>query len=181
VADHTVSAACHLQCGAQRGAGVPGGRLHPDGVEWSLLQQARVGHAVEGHATGHAEVAVAGALVQPAGQVEDHLLESPLHAGGEVGVHRRPLASGLDARREGCPVDGLDVEAAVLGGAHQLAHAAEEDGLAVRGHGHHLVLVAAAQEAEVFGDLLVHESQRVGELLLRQHLQLAAPAAPGKV
>ena len=41
---------------AQRAAGVAGGRLDPDVVKGAFAQQLAVGHAVQGHAAGQAEV-----------------------------------------------------------------------------------------------------------------------------
>ncbi len=61
--------------GAQAAARVAGRRLHEQPLERAFPQDARVRHAVERHAAGHAEVPGAGALVQPAGLLQQDLLE----------------------------------------------------------------------------------------------------------
>ena len=60
-------------------------------LERPLGGQPRVGHAVQRDPAGHGQHPVAGPRVQPAGQLEQHLLQPGLHAGGQVGVLGGPL------------------------------------------------------------------------------------------
>ena len=56
----SIESSCYLQDlfvdAAQRGAGVAGGRLNPHIVETPGGEDLRVGHAVERHTSGHAQV-----------------------------------------------------------------------------------------------------------------------------
>ncbi len=165
-----------VQRRAERGPAVARGGLDPDLVEGALAPDARVGHAVQRDAAGHRERALARALVQPAREVEQDLLEALLHAAREVGVRLGPVLARAQPRREALEVDGRDAEAAVAGGGHELAQLAEEARLPVRGHGHHLVLVRRAAEAEVRGQLLVEQAERVRQALGGEDLQRAVGA-----
>ena len=110
---------------AEGGAGVAGGRLHPDALERPLLGQDRVGHAVERDPAGHGQVAVAGLGVQPADQLEQDLLEAELDAGGQVGVLGGPLLALAAPLGQGVQLDRGDGEAAVAGGPDGLAQLPE--------------------------------------------------------
>src|SRR5204863_4658234 len=68
---------------------------------------------------------------------------------------------------------------AAANGPDLLADLVEEARLAVGSQRHHLVLVAGTQEAEVGGQVLVQQAERVRQRLGGQDLQLAArvPAA----
>ena len=166
---------------AQGGAGVAGGRLHPDALERPLLGQDRVGHAVERDPAGHGQVAVAGLGVQPADQLEQDLLEPELDAGGQVGVLAGPLLVAAAPLGQGVELDRGDGEAAVAGDPDGLAQLAEVGRLPVGGQGHHLVLVRGAPEPEVVGDLLVEQAQGVRQPLGGQDLQVAVDRAAGQV
>jgi hypothetical protein len=148
-----------VEGGAEGGARVAGGGLHPDLLEGTLPVQHGVGDAVQRGTAGHREDPVAGALVQPAREVEQDLLEAALHAGGQVGVRARPVLVGPSARRQFLPVDPLGDETAVVGGPDGGAHLVEEPGLAVRRERHDLVLVGGAQEAQVRGEGLVRQAE----------------------
>ena len=67
----------------------------------------------------------------------------------------------------------LDRVLAVLAEADDLAELGDVARLAVRGQGHHLVLVGRVQEAEVVGHLLVEDAERV------RHVDLAEPFEVG--
>ena len=125
--------------------GVAGGRLHPDLARTRVsAPDPGVGDAVERHAAGHGQDPVAGLLVQPAGQLEQHLLQARP-------ARERP---GRRARRPRCLVDrALRRQRAPVRtpaaakppspvGVDELAQLVEEARLAVGGQRHHLVLVA---------------------------------------
>jgi hypothetical protein len=151
-----------VQGGPQGGPGVAGGGLDPDLVEGRVPPDPGVGHAVQGRAAGHGEHPVAGLPVQPGGEVHEDLLDHGLHRGGEVGVVAAPGAVVDPARGEAGPVRGLGREAAVAGGADDLAQLGQEAGLAVGGQRHDLELVGGAQEAEVVGEGLVEQPRDSG-------------------
>ena len=167
--------------GAEGGAGVAGGRLHPDALERPLLGQDRVGHAVEGDPAGHGQVAVAGLGVQPADQLQQHLLEAELDAGRQVGVPAGPLLALAAPLGQGAELDRGDGEAAVAGDPDRLAQLPQVGGPPVGGQGHDLVLVRGAPEPEVVGDLLVQQTEGVGEPLGGQDLEVAVDRAAGQV
>ena len=170
-----------MQRRAEGGAGVTRRGLDPDALERPLPGQAGVGHAVEGDPVGHGEVGVAGAGVQPAGEVEDDLLQAGLHARCEVGVLRLPRAVGRAGLCEGAQVERLDHEPAVVGRADRPPQLVQKRRLPVGGEGHHLVLVGRAHEAEVGGDLLVEQAEGVGQRLGGEDLELAVDPPPGQV
>jgi hypothetical protein len=100
-----------VQRRAERRAGVAAAGWTQIALERPVAPQARVRHAVERHAAGHHEVAVARARVQPAREVEQHLLQAPLHRRGERGVAGVNSASGPAPARS-AEVDVSDDEAA---------------------------------------------------------------------
>jgi hypothetical protein len=121
--------------------------------------------------------------VQAGGEVEQHLLEPALDRRGQGRVRVVPVVPALrEGRRIARPLDGLDAEAAVLD-ADEAPEVAEVVRLAVGGEGHDLVLVRAAAKAEVRGQLLVEQSERMRELLRSEHLEvtvsIAAVQVPG--
>lgn len=71
---------------AQLGPGVTGSWLNPDRLERSLIVDAGVRNAIECHPPGHRQIRRTGLLVQPAGQVEEHLFDHPLDTAGQIGV-----------------------------------------------------------------------------------------------
>jgi hypothetical protein len=161
-------------------AGIPRGRLHPDLVVRPLPPQPRVGHAVERHAARHRQRAIAGAGLEVAGQLEQDLLQPPLDAGREIGMGGQEVAAGGERRREGVEVHRRHAEAAAVG-PHQLLQRIEMRRPAVRGHRHDLVLVGRPAEAEVGGQLLVQQPQRVRQLLDGQDLEPAVLEAAREV
>jgi hypothetical protein len=163
---------------AERRAGVARGRLHPDALERRLPPQPRVRHAVQRDAAGEHQVAVARALVQPPGEVEQDLLEAALHGARQRGVRGSELRLGCERRREAREIElGGHAEPALAVGLHQLPEGVEELGLPVGGHGHDLVLVGRAAEAQVRGQLLVEQAERMGQVLRGEHVELAAGEA----
>ena len=56
----------------QRTAGITGGGLDPDVFKGTFTQQAAIGHTVECHAAGQAEVFFAGIGMQRAGKTQHH-------------------------------------------------------------------------------------------------------------
>ena len=131
----------HRQRGSERGAGVAGRRLDPDLVEGPLSPEAGVCHAVEGHTPGKGDPALPGPALEPPRQLEHHLLEADLDAGGEVGVLGPPFLAGPARFGEGLPVEGAGVEGPVGVGPDGLAELRQVHRLAVGREGHHLVLV----------------------------------------
>ena len=70
---------------AERAAGIAGRRRHEHALEAGLGEDARVGDAVQRHAAAEAEIRQAGLAMQRARDVDQHVLEHALHAGGAVG------------------------------------------------------------------------------------------------
>jgi hypothetical protein len=171
----------HLQGGTQGGAGVAGGGLDPEALEGSLLGQPGVRHAVEGHASGHGQVAIAGLAVEPAGQVEQDLLEADLHAAGQIGVLGLERVRASTSLGQGGQLEGLDDEAAVTRGPYGVAQQGERRGPAIGRQGHDLVLVRGPPEAQVLRHLLVQQPQRMGQLLGGQNLEGAVDGPAGQV
>lgn len=106
------------------------------------------------------------ALAQPADQIEQHLLDDGLHTARQIGVLRlRPVqrmalpGSGRAGRGDRLPVHRLGAETAVGARIDQFAEHVGEPRSPVGRHRHHLVLVAGALEAEVFGQALVEQAQ----------------------
>lgn len=142
--------------------------------------QPGVGHAVQRDATGQREVLLTGLAMQPRGQFEQHVLEPALDARGEVGMVR----AGRTRGHRGCelrPVHGFGAETAIPGGVHEFAEPIEEPRGAVGGESHHLVFVARPGESEMFGEVLVHQPERVRQLLGGQFHELAVPVFPGQI
>jgi hypothetical protein len=75
----------------------------------------------------------------------------------------------------------VGAEAALAGGVDVLPQLRQEARGAVGGEGHHLVLVAAAQEPEVFGEVLVDQAEGVGQRLRGEGVELAVAVAAGQV
>ncbi len=162
-----------LQRGAQGRARVPRRRLHPDPVERAFVVQAGVGYAVECRAPGHGQVGVTGALVQPAREVEQHLLGHPLHAGGQIGVLGEELPVGASGRCEARPVHRRGAEPAVPGGEDRFAELGGEPRGSVGGERHDLVLVAGAAKTQVRRRAFVGEAEGVRKSLVGQFQELA--------
>jgi hypothetical protein len=76
------------------------------------------------------------------------------------------------------PIDGLGAEAAVWSRMDPLPKMIKVQRRPVRGHGHHLVLVAGSLEAEMGGRVLVQQSERVWQRLGREDVQLVVAILP---
>ena len=164
---------------AHRAAGIARRRLHEQVLEGRLADDAPVGHAVEGHAPGHAKALESRLLVDVTGHAQHDLLAHLLHGSGDVElalVHprlrlarRAPEELGEEPVRHGEAVVVREVLHVQLEGAvvvevdHLLHDAIEVDGLPVRREPHHLVLGAVDLEAEVVGERAVEEAQAVRE------------------
>ena len=72
----------------------------------------------------------------------------------------------------------LGPEAAVPGGVHQLPEQRQMPRRPVRRHRHHLVLVAGAFEAEVGGQVLVQQAERVRQRLCGEDVELLVAVLP---
>jgi hypothetical protein len=118
--------------------------------------------------------------VQPPRQIEQDLLQAPLHGGGERGVHDGELLARAQRRREVRQREVLDAVAADPIGVHQAPKILEVGRLPVGGHGHDLVLVRGAPEPEVRRELLVQQSERVRQRLRGQDLQPPAGEPAGE-
>ena len=115
-------------------------------LERPFPPQPRVRHAVQRDAAGEHQIAVARPLVQPRRELEQHLLEPPLHGGGQRGVVGRELArparaAGRSARSRGPPPPGTRRTPSARTSSPELV---EERRLPVGSHRHHLVLVATS-------------------------------------
>src|SRR5690606_34550846 len=159
-----------LQGRTEGGARVPRGRLDPDVLERGLPPDPGVGDTVQGRPAGHREGGVTGLVMQPAGQVDQNLLEPGLNRAGEVGVHPAPgpvVDAGLDPA---VPVGHGCLEPTVSGGADDVPQLLEVARAAVGGQRYVLVFVAGAEVAVVLGQRLVGQAEGVrlylaGELL----------------
>jgi hypothetical protein len=171
----------HVLGCAQGGARVAGCRLHPDVVEGPFPPQTRIADAVERHAAGQRKPPFSGLLMHPPGEVEHDFLEAALDACGEVGVFCAPFVALADGRRKARPVEPLGPKASVLGRVERFAQLAQPPRLAIGGERHHLVLVGRSPKAEVCGQLLVDEAERVGEALLGEHLETVGTGAAGQL
>ena len=143
-----------------------------------------VGHAVERDAARHRERGLAGALVQPRRELERRPppgAAAPSTRGrrGGSSSRRRPRAS-RGARRS--QSTGSVAKPPSPRAWTSVASSSRKARLPVRRHRHDLVLVRRAAEAEVVGELLVQQPERVRELLARRAPRASRPrGAPGEV
>ena len=161
-------------------------------VESGFAQDSRVGDAVQGDAAAEAEILEAGLALQPAGKVDEDLLQYPLHARGDIGVapaiRRRRVDAlpgmarrsqlGDELARPALPGALVEVEVREIErdpAVRSAAHDAPEQLLvrrsAVRGEAHHLVLALVHREAEVGGERRVEHPERVRKAQLARDLQ----------
>ena len=85
--------------GAERAAGIARGRLDPDALEFAVAQHLAVGHAVERHAAGEAQILRAGLACERARQAQHDFLRDRLDRGGEIHVALGQQLVGLARRR----------------------------------------------------------------------------------
>lgn len=74
----------HIHGRAQGRARITGGRLHPDGFEWSMIAQAGIHDAVEGHPTTHTSVIDSGFPLQPGNEFQYRFFQNQLNRMGQV-------------------------------------------------------------------------------------------------
>ena len=168
------------QGAAERGAGVAGRRLHPDLLERALGEEPGVGDAVERHTAGQGQVAApVRSCSQPASSssTSSSRLQAAARSACVGGPGRRPCRGAARTR----PVDGSVRKPPSPVAWTNCPEVVEEARLAVRGQGHHLVLIGAAQEPEMLGHVLVQQAQRVRQLLAGQRLQRAVVEAAGEM
>ena len=184
------------QSGAQGRAGVAGGGLDPDPLEDPFPQQLAVGHAVEGHAAGEAEVGGTGVLVQAAGQLEHDLLGDHLDRGGQIHMEltelRFPLpwrpAEQLVELAAGHPEAAVKLEVAQIQPEGAIGLDVDQvatdrvgvDGLAIGREPHQLVFARIHLEAAVIGEGGIKQPQRMREADLPQRCEPAPLPQPGR-
>ncbi len=176
----------------QRAAGVAGRRLDPDVLERPLAQQPPVGHAVERHAAGHAQVLRARRSVDRLRHSHDDLLAHHLNGSGQIhlslcdprlGLARRPAEQLVEGPvRHGEPGEVVEVllvepERAVLLQVDQLVqdqiHVLR---LAVGRQAHDLVLARVDLEAGVVGEGGVEQPEGIRPMELLVQLDIVASA-----
>jgi hypothetical protein len=183
----------HPERRAHRAARVPGRARDEDAGKSRLAQDARVRAAIQRDAAAEAESGEAGLCLEPAGQVDQRLLEDPLDGAGDVreaaavgaaqvdrvpGVAGRPehfdeLAR-IGSRGGEVELEAVEVESerAVLGAAQDPADLVQVGGLAVRGEAHHLVFALVDGEAEERREGRVEHSQRMREADFAEEAQI---------
>ena len=152
----------------ERRARVARRRLHPDLVEGRALGQVGVGDAVQRHAARQRQAAArpcGRAATRPARAAPPGAGPAPTPARSRAGLGRAGAAP-VDRRATVKPPSPVT--------RTSLAEAVEQPRPPVRREGHHLVLVGRPAEAEVLGQLLVEQAQRVRQRLDGEHLQVAA-------
>ena len=180
--------------GPQRSSGVARGRLDPEPVEDLLPQDAAVAHAVQGDASGQAEVLEAGLAPDVPRHPEHDLLRGFLDRGRQVHVAlgrgglgragraaEQVMEAGVRHGQARAVVEEAHVraEGAVLAQVHQaLEDELREARLAVRGQAHDLVLARVDLEAGVVGESRVEQPEGVGEAHLAEERDGVAPPDP---
>ena len=156
---------------------ITGGRLHPDAPERSPIAQPGVHHAVQCHATGHAQVPAAGRYVEPSRQVQYRLFQDNLKRVRDVEMTLVDGTTALACRSEALlQTRRLDRVLPALSDLDNLTKSGKERGLAVGGQRHHLVFIGRVEEPEIARDLLVEDPQRVRHIHLTQPGNLVAVA-----
>ena len=169
---------------AERAAGIAGRGRHEHALEAGLREDARIGDAVQRHASAEAEIRQLRFLLQRARDVHERVLEHALHAGGAVG--EAPAFGGLEvdrlvgrtrrpeeldeprrirSRRRRLVLEVLrdERERAVRRAADHLADLIDHGRTAVGGEPHHFVLVLVDREAEIRRERRVEHAERMRE------------------
>ena len=89
----------------ERAAGIAGGRLHPDLIEFAVAQDFAVRDAIERHAAGQAEIALRIFRRQAAREQQHRLLEDDLGRGRDVHVRLRQRFAAHRAAASEQPVE----------------------------------------------------------------------------
>ena len=180
----------------ERAPRIAGSGLDPEPLERPLAEQSAVGHAVERHATGQAEVREARLRMNVPGHSQDDLLEHLLDAGGEVHLPLGERAIGPPRRTVKQPVEpaarhlqaGAVVEESLIEPERAVVAEVDDfsqDGvgiprITIGGESHELVLAGVHPEATEQRERAVEQAGRVRKPHLGLELDPAAPAgAPG--
>jgi hypothetical protein len=157
---------------AKRGTRVTRRRLDPDPAKWPPIAQPGVHHAIERHASRHAEIVAAGRLVQPARQGDHRLLQDDLDRMGEIVVARLQRPAALAGRAEALSeAERVDRVLALTTEVDQATEVSDVGRFAERSQGHHLVFVRRLQKPEIFGEAFIEEAERMGHVHLAQSRQ----------
>ena len=173
-----------VQRRTQRAAGIAGRRRNEHALEPGLGQDPRVRDAVQRHAAGETQIRQTALMAEPPRDVQQRVLEHPLHAGRAVGealplrglqidrivrVARRSEQidelRGIRSTRRRLELEVLrrQRERAVRGRPDQLPDVVRHDGPPVGGEPHHLVLVLVDRKSEVRGERGIQHPERMRE------------------
>ena len=178
------------QCRAQRPAGIAGCGLDPDAFEYPLALQPAIGHAVQRHTAGQAQLALARAARNASRQLEHHLLGDRLHRGRQVHLAlaqlgfgqagraaEQPLEPLVDHGQAGAIVKIVEIEAkcAVVLDIDQMPL----DGVgkarrAIGRQAHQLVLAGIDLEPGVLGKCRIQQPKRMRKMNFAQYLQASS-------
>ena len=178
---------------------VAGGGLNPRAPERCARKQLPVRHAVQRTAACHRQVGQRHTLMQSVEQMEERLLETMLHAVGEVAIPLRDLGTRLSARAERflhslCEVPrqpdcalGSDLHALIAPEWLEVAqvelkairrHPDDARELLaicrspVRGESHHFAFIAVAAITDELADHGIEGAQRMRNTHAVQHLDV---------
>ena len=180
---------------AQSAPGIARRRLNPQPLEPGFPQDAPVGHAVQRHAAGQAQIVCALLSMQAAGDAQHDVLEHFLHGSGQIhfplpqGALRRPgraaeqtVEAGVGHAQPGGEIEVAHVqaEAAVFLDVDQLfPNPLRVARLSIGRQPHQLVFARIHLEARVMGERRIQQAQGVGKADLPQGPQFPALAQPG--
>ena len=180
----------HEISGADREPRISGGGLHEDLLEWRLIKNFPIGHAIERHPAGQANGVLLGSGVQRAKHFEQDLFQPRLQRGRAVAMHlfdrSRGIARGPQAfghvvgehraqlgsligiapghLRAGAMVLEIlesQAEADAAVGADNVAELVQISRLAVSGQAHDFVFVAEFAKSQVLRHGRVIHAERV--------------------
>ena len=196
----------HEISGADREPRISRGRLHEDLLEWRLIENFPIGHAIERHAAGQAHRLLLGSGVQRAKHFEQDFFQARLQRGRAVAMHlfdrSRGIARGPQAlghvvgkhRAEFGSLIGVapghlragammleileaQAEADASVGADDAAELLQVGRLAVGGQAHDFVFVAEFAKSQILRDGRVIHAQRMGK---RNRARRCACDCPGR-
>ena len=179
-------------------------RLHIDAPERRHAPDLAVGDGIHGAAAREREIGRAEALLHVFDQMKERLLVHRLNRAGDVAVTILERIVGLAARAQQflerwrkqiaelrravgpligdtlamMPEIGEIERIAAIGLSDDLAHGVHEGGLAVRRKPHDLVLVAVMRKAEILGERLIEDAERMRENRPDLRSRCRAPPAP---
>ena len=165
--------------GSQRAARVARGGLNPDALENSFAQEAAVGHAIERHAAGHAQIFFAGQFPRVSGQPQHDFLRHGLNGARQVHValFDRLLRFARRAAEErvkasighGCAAQKIEIiqihpKGTVLLQVEQFAKdRIRIDRLPVGRQAHQFVFAGIDAETAIIGEGGIKHAQRMGK------------------